>query len=231
MLWDVITIKLQDHWEPTHCNLGVTRVVWEPYSKGKKTFHDLLIHSSHSTVDADYLGWSVTANSPFYVGLSASMDYTCWGYCGWLPAMWNPRDIQDGSMYFIYLLLWVLLSVTDTEASLGWSAWAQWGWTSQCPESPRWLYLRLPLMTCSSATFLLRGSSGPWLVSCIPMGTASSTLAVQERSLDEQNFLYFLRFLLKVAVPHHLTWTGIGVLSQMFPWLTLWFPGTFIICN
>lgn len=45
MLWDVITIKLQNHWKPIHCNL----VVLEPYSKATKTFQDLLIDSSYST--------------------------------------------------------------------------------------------------------------------------------------------------------------------------------------
>lgn len=94
-------------------------------------------------------------------------------------------------------------------------------WTSQCPESPRWLYLRLPLMTCSSATFLLRGSSGPWLVSCIPMGTASSTLAVQERSLDEQNFLYFFKVSVKSSSPSSFdmngNWSAFSDVSMINP--------------
>lgn len=211
MLWDVITIKLQDHWEPTHRNLGVTRVVLEPYSKGKKTFHDLLIDSSHSTVDADYLGWRHSNQLSFLCGLPTelftSMDYTCRGYCGWLPAIWSPRDIQGGSMYLIYLLLWVLLSVLETLKAI-WAeqpGYSELCWTWQCPEQPRWLYSRLPLMTCSSATFRLRDSIGPWLASCIPVALHPASWQFR-KGVWRAEFLVFSKVSVKSPSIFYMNW-------------------------
>lgn len=91
---------------------------------------------------------------------------------------------------------------------------------------------RLPLITGYRATFHLRDSIGPWLGFLHSHGIVSSILAVQKRSLDKQNFLYFLRFLLKVASLSLITQHELEVeLFLRCPWLTLWILGTFIICS
>lgn len=213
-------------------------MVLEPYNKGKKIFHDLLIDSSVSTVNADYLGYSIATSSPFYGCCLHSYLYIWTTHaqgtvagsppCEALEALRMAAPISYSCFCGccrVYCRHWSQfgLSSLGTVSCAGpGNAQSHTGGSS--PGLPSW---QVPGQLSISETALDPGCLPAFPQQCIQHPDSS------RKKSGWAEFAVFSNVSVKssIPVPHCSTWTGSGAVSQMFSWLVLWFLGTFIICS